>query len=290
MPETALLTGLAICAVWLPPLRLPQGRVLPPWIALFGAATLCAAATGVADGRGLLAIALLVALALASVRARHASARGWAMVATLALAFALALHRLPGFADAVFVAGLRLSPDAVPMWLSARFDAGVAGLFLLALYCTRARTSQEWRALLAPTVVIALLTTSAVIGLALLSGYVRFDPKLPAFTWAYLAKMLLFTAVLEEAFFRGIVQDRLARSAWIRARPELTWLPLAVASLLFGLAHAPGGGWGLACLATVAGVGYGLAYARTGRVESAIAVHFAVNAVHFLGFTYPRLA
>ena len=290
MFETALLIGLAIAAVWLPPLRLPRGRAIPPWIPLFGAATVGAAWSGMADGLGLLAIAVFALLALASVRSTRAEVRQWSMVAAVVLvAFMLALPRVPGFQNFVIVPGVRLSSDALPMRLTARFGAGVAGLFLLALYCRRVRTLRELRAMLGPTARIALATTAVVIGLALWAGYVRLDPKLPSFTLAYLAKMLFFTVVLEEAFFRGIVQDRLARAPWIASRHGLRWLPLVISSLLFGLAHAPGG-WAFAGLATVAGIGYGLAYARTGRIEAAIAVHFTVNTVHFLGFTYPRLA
>ena len=42
--------------------------------------------------------------------------------------------------------------------------------------------------------------------------------------------------------------------------------------------------------ATLAGVGYGVAYQRTRRIEAAMVVHFALNAVHLLLFTYPALA
>lgn len=41
--------------------------------------------------------------------------------------------------------------------------------------------------------------------------------------------------------------------------------------------------------ATLAGIGYGLAYWRSGRIEAAILTHFAVNAAHFVLFTYPAL-
>jgi membrane protease YdiL (CAAX protease family) len=43
-------------------------------------------------------------------------------------------------------------------------------------------------------------------------------------------------------------------------------------------------------LATLAGAGYAIAFQRTGRVEAGILTHFAVNAAHFLLFTYPALA
>jgi membrane protease YdiL (CAAX protease family) len=33
-----------------------------------------------------------------------------------------------------------------------------------------------------------------------------------------------------------------------------------------------------------------VAYQRTQRIEAAIIVHIALNAVHFIGFTYPYAA
>ena len=61
-----------------------------------------------------------------------------------------------------------------------------------------------------------------------------------------------------------------------------------IASILFGLAHLPGG-WVYACFAAVAGLFYGYAYLKTQNIEASIIVHFAVNAIHFLAFTYPSL-
>ena len=63
---------------------------------------------------------------------------------------------------------------------------------------------------------------------------------------------------------------------------------LAVAAGLFGLAPAAGGPAYVA-LATVAGVGYGWIYQKTSRIEASMLTHFALNTVHFLGFTYPAL-
>jgi membrane protease YdiL (CAAX protease family) len=62
-----------------------------------------------------------------------------------------------------------------------------------------------------------------------------------------------------------------------------------MSALLFGLAHARGGA-PLVLLATVAGLFYGAAYLRARRIEGAILTHFALNAVHFLAFSYPALA
>ena len=50
-----------------------------------------------------------------------------------------------------------------------------------------------------------------------------------------------------------------------------------------------GAGWQWVTLASIAGVGYGLAY-RFGGLGAAIATHFGLNLLHFGLFTYPMLA
>ncbi|MBZ8143944.1 hypothetical protein CLD22_29635 [Rubrivivax gelatinosus] len=97
---------------------------------------------------------------------------------------------------------------------------------------------------------------------------------------------VFLTCVMEEALFRGMLQQGLTRV--LGSRASAAWLPVLVASLLFGAVHA-GGGVLLFVAATLAGVGYGLAYRRAG-IEAAIVAHLALNAVHFLGFTYPYAA
>jgi hypothetical protein len=83
-----------------------------------------------------------------------------------------------------------------------------------------------------------------------------------------------------------LIQERITRA--LAAYPRWRWVAVAASALLFGAAHGAGGAL-YAALATVAGLGYALAYATTRRVEAAVLTHFIVNAVHFLGFTYPHL-
>lgn len=286
---TSILLGLAICAAWLPDFQMTRHSRVPPWTVLLAAATAAGLATGVLDWRGAAIVAVLCGLAFVSVHAGNAIVGRVFTAATVVLAFALGLNRLPGFQPSVFLEGIQLSPDAPPMRLTAHFAPGAAGLVLLGFFARRARSLRELAAAWRDMLCIAGATTVVVVGAAWAIGYVRFDPKLPGFTAAHLAKILLWTTVLEEAFFRAVVQGGLARLAFLRDRPRLAWLPIAAASVLFGLAHLPGG-WAYVGLATLAGVGYGLAYARTGLIEAAMLAHFAVNATHFLAFTYPHLA
>jgi len=89
----------------------------------------------------------------------------------------------------------------------------------------------------------------------------------------------LFTGIPEETLFRGCVQGLLER--WTGRRDAA----LAVASLVFGLAHlnngpSPDGRYAL--LATLAGVAYGWVYQRTRRVAAPALVHTLVDATWVL--------
>jgi membrane protease YdiL (CAAX protease family) len=119
------------------------------------------------------------------------------------------------------------------------------------------------------------------------AGAVQVDVKLPERFWVFLSINLLFTCVAEEAFFRGVIQERVTS-----ALGERRWaVPVSVAlsAVLFGLAHA-GGGVAVVAVSTIAGIGYAAAYARSRSIESAVLAHFLLNAIHFVGFTYPSLA
>ncbi|MFL6700276.1 MAG: CPBP family intramembrane glutamic endopeptidase [Vitreoscilla sp.] len=288
LPLPFALLALAILLVWVPALRVGALSV-PPWTLAFAAACACALTSSpqVLDAGAFAALAALVALAWGAV----AAPRGRPLLATAAtvLALAMSVHLVPGFRPVTLVHDLRLTPDASPFSLAPNFDKPAAGLVLLAAFCLRATSWRQFGSQALAILVTALATCAVAIGIALATGYVRFEPKWPAVTLAFLLTNLLFTCVAEEAFFRGLIQERLMRLAEARGQAAWKWGAIAASTLLFGLAHVGGGpAWMLA--ATVAGLGYAVIYARTRTTEGAILVHFAVNAAHFVGFTYPRLA
>jgi len=205
-------------------------------------------------------------------------------VPTAVLALALAMHKLPGFHNPLLMDGVVLSAGAAPFTQYANFDKGAVGLILLALLCRRVATLAELRDTLRRTAPVLLLTVAVTLGFALAAGVVGVDVKLPQQALLFIGVNLLFTVVAEEAFFRGFLQARLAAAlARFQWGP---WLAVAVSALLFGAAHL-GGGLRYGILATIAGLGYAVAYQRTQRIEAAILVHIALNAVHFIAFTYP---
>jgi len=289
-PLSFLLLALAIALVWVPSLPFGTRRV-PAWALAFGGA--CVAGALAPSPSPVLAPAALAELALLAALAWSGSAaptwRGSLTVLAAVFALALSLHQLPGFHPAVLFHDVRLTPDAAPFALALSFDKAAAGLLLLAAFSVRVASWRRFASQLPAIVVAALATSVVAIGIALAAGYVRFEPKWVEAGPAFLVANLLFTCVAEEAFFRGLIQERLMRLAEARRAPAWKYIAIAVSTVLFGLAHAGGGATWMA-VATVAGLGYAAIYARTRTIEGAILVHFAVNASHFLAFTYPRLA
>jgi membrane protease YdiL (CAAX protease family) len=275
------------------PFVLLLGAVLSLWVHRNLALGLLALAVAAAYFSNALQGAAALWIALLGVGAWwHASRTGPTRVASgmafLLLAVALGLVLLPGFPRTVLVDEVTLSPGALPYTLGVGFAKVVTGIFILAfMHPGRVRSWRELGRVLARVAPVFVVTAIVVMVLTLALGYVSFDPKwTPLFvTWAVVN--LFFTCLSEEAFFRGFLLREL--SAMSGDRRIAAPLALVASSLLFGLVHL-GGGWTYALAATLAGFGYGIAYLRTQRIEGAMAVHFGLNATHFLLFTYPALA
>ena len=130
-----------------------------------------------------------------------------------------------------------------------------------------------------------LVLVLVAMALAVLSGYVRWDPKLPSWWPMWMWSMVVLTALPEEALFRGVIQTWLA-GGQLGGQP---WWAIVTAGVVFGLAHLAGGPL-YVLVASAAGVGYGWIYASTRSIGAAIAAHTGLNAVHFFFFSYPALA
>jgi membrane protease YdiL (CAAX protease family) len=210
------------------------------------------------------------------------------ILGVIAMVVLLGLHMLPGFHNPLVIDHFKLTLDAAPYTLYLNFDKTFAGLLLVGV-CYR-----EWAglvdlrdALRAQVGILIVSNVLVLIAASYLLGYVRFQPKWTTLFWLWSVVNLFATCFSEEAFFRGFVQREL--QAMGRNMPHGQLFALGVSASLFGLAHFAGG-WRYVLLATLAGIGYGYIYQRTQRLECALLAHFALNATHFLCFTYPQLA
>ncbi len=120
-----------------------------------------------------------------------------------------------------------------------------------------------------------------VLGMAL--GFIHPHANLPGFGSALLrwVGIFFFTAVPEELYFRGWVQNLLERHVGRRAA-------LVIASVLFGLSHfnkrSAHFNWRYVLLATIAGIFYGRAWRERRRVPASTITHASVDWIWGLWF------
>ena len=286
------LLTLALAALWLPRRNArpaaggPRGDA--PWVLLLAGAVLCGLAFGLLDWRAPLAVAGLWGLCRmlyrpgAPLRLRALAGLGVAL-----LAGGLSLHVVPGFNNPKVIADLLLTPDAVPYSKYLNFDKALVGLLLLAFGGPLIANRSELGRLLRRAGPIAAATVGVVMVLSFVLGYVRLQPALPPFVPLWAWTNLFFTCMSEEALFRGFVQRGLQQA--LGDHRHAGRIALVIASLIFGIAHWAGGPR-YVLLSTIAGLGYGGAVQRSGRLEAGIATHFLLNSLHYLFFTYPALA
>lgn len=189
---------------------------------------------------------------------------------------ALAAHLLPGFSATPMAEPQQLGEDSPAFALRLSWDKLLAGLTLLAWWLGQpAQAPRQPRLVLA----VALLTLLLVPLLALTLGLVGWQPKWPASLWTWLALNLGVAVLAEELLFRAWLQPLLIARLG-------AWPGLVLTALLFGAAHLPFSP-SFALVATVAGLGYGLVFHYSGRLWPALALHGAVNLLHFLLLSYP---
>ncbi len=226
---------------------------------------------------GLLLGAAFTALVLAGQRLLPAPF--WQLL-VLALGIALAAHLLPGFRPTELWPARQISPDAPPYALRLSWDKALVGAALLAWWAGRDERKAAGRLHAWP---IAMATLLLAPSLAWLLGVVAWQPKWPQDLLLWLAVNLGVAVLAEELLFRGLLQPMLIQRLG-------QWPGLLLTAGLFGAAHLPFSP-AFALVATVAGLGYGLAFHCTGRLSAAIALHGALNLTQFLLLSYPlRLA
>lgn len=206
----------------------------------------------------------------------------------LALFFSLALHLIPGFYNILFFDKVLFSEDATPFTMYLNLDKPFIGIFLLVFFIRpweQGRINLQQFILKVSKIYGLLILT--ILPISFLMGYIRFDLKLPEYTWVWMLNNLLIVCMAEEALFRGFIQN-LTFKIFTPSNKIQTYIYLLIPSLLFGFAHFKGG-ISYIILSTMAGYFYGLSYLKTKRIEAPIFIHFLLNLTHFIFFTYPAL-
>lgn len=201
--------------------------------------------------------------------------------ATVALAFGFGL--ISGFDAVLMIENEIIKPASEPYARGVTLGLVAISLLLLAMHPLANSLTDIWRAVRIG-VLVGLVSAVPALGAGVMLGGLSWSPGYPA---AHVMAIWLggqvLTLAMEEGFFRGFLQHHLSRHA-----PAA--LAVVIAGLLFGLAHFAGGMvWTIG--ASLAGIGYGMAYQLSGgRLEASMAAHLTVNLLHIGLFSYPMLA
>jgi len=194
---------------------------------------------------GLLSIWFYLALYFGAVNFKQPVLRVITSTFFIITSFSLALHWMPGFNNLAIVTNTKITDDAIAFTLYANVDKAIVGLLLCAYYFSRitAPSSTSNLSLKASSrftlpMFIIISTILATLTVALISGLVRFNPKVPDFWLSFIIINLFFTCVAEEVLFRGLLQTKLAQ---IITSKRFYLLAPAITACVFALAHFAGG-------------------------------------------------
>lgn len=196
---------------------------------------------------------------------------------------ALAAHLLPGFNNLQVLNNVTKSADSIPFSMYLNFDKAMIIFVILILSPSILlnNKSVSFYALKRNSQLLSVVVVSfmAIFSLAITLSLIKVDLNIPSWWWVFALNNLLLTCVVEEVFFRGYIQQKLT----ILFTPIIG---LCITSILFGIAHFAGG-FQYVIVAVIAGLLYGLVYLKTGKIGYAIIVHFSLNIIHLVLFTYP---
>jgi len=195
------------------------------------------------------------------------------------IAMLLLSHRVPGFMNWKYLDAYQFSPSALPFTLYLNLDKPfIFSVLFFFFTLTNRSIVNSWKAIARYT----LISAAILLAPALIARYIAFEPKWDVNIVVWALNNFFFVCAAEEMLFRGFIQTELEK---ITKKPMVA---LIIASVLFGLVHFAGGVIYVG-LATLAGLVYGISYQKTGRLIIPMTVHFLVNLLHILLFTYPAL-
>jgi uncharacterized protein len=196
----------------------------------------------------------------------------------------IAMHKIPGFSNLLVMNQVQITADACPFTMYLNFDKVMLGLILFVTSGLMiSEKFMDWSSA-RQTLISTIFCCLVILIPVYISGYSHFEPKLSEWFWIWAFNNLIFVCFGEEVIFRGFLQTTLKN--WLAPITSIPYLHVIIASLVFGLSHYQGGVMYI-LLASIAGGFYGYTYDKTNRLLTAMLVHFGLNLVHFLLFTYP---
>lgn len=277
---TYLLLAIIIALFWIK-------RSIPLTLSLLGFAILLGL---YAHRLQIISLPSIALLGVFSYLSFHAKSKSWARFFKVLLAmmgFLILFHKVPGFNNWQIVKEVKISANSLPFNMYLNFDKPLIGIFILVFSpIPLLRSPHALFSALKGMLPLCLMSILTIILLSYSMHYVKMDIKYHSLFVIWAMNNLLFACFTEEIFFRGFIQQYLARI--FKKSSYNNYFALVLSSLIFGLCHFVNVQY--IVLAMTAGLFYGAIYLKTKSIEASITAHFLLNTVHFLVFTYPAVA
>jgi len=268
--------SLSIAAVWLP--------VKHAWIGVYAVFVLLALLADWIEPIALISLSVFALVVWLSTQ-NKSKLLSYGINALVVLVTLVAAARIaPGFTNILLLENTQLSTHTG--WSALRFSADKVsiGLFFLVAYRDLlCQSLKELKQAIAPKFILILSGCLGIYAVGVAVGFATIDVTFSPLIIVWLFRNLIFTVVAEEVFFRGFIQSRLQSSI---TSPRAPIYALVLSAILFGSVHIYGG-WEYGLLATMAGVLYGYVFMKSGRIETSIFAHSALNTGHVLLLSYP---
>lgn len=226
-------------------------------------------------------LAFILALGGLFYSAFEPSHKGWRRLfyfLTVIACFAIIMHLVPGIYNWKVLSS--------PFSLSYNLDKSVIGLFFLWFGTYTLAKEGKWGPSIKTGLLCGFAAVMVLFPIALALHYVRVDIKTTNLFFIWAVHNLFFTCLAEEVLFRGMILKTLL--LYMQHYAGGKWIALVLSSIIFGAVHFQGGLY-YVLFAGLAGLFYGYAFMRTDKIEASVVAHFTLNAIHFVGFSYPAL-
>ena len=196
------------------------------------------------------------------------------------------LHLWPGFVNWKLLDKEIIKRNSTAYSLYLNFDKPLTAISFLVAFSNAFKPMSRLR--LKQLYLVIGLSVIALLSLSLIIGLVQFEVQIPAVFYLWAPINLFMVCLAEEITFR-VVLIRLVKLIVPTKEQNLPVFAVIVSSLIFALLHFPFG-FKFMLLAGVAGFFYGLIYELSKSIWLTVLVHFMVNLLHFVFFTYPYYA
>jgi membrane protease YdiL (CAAX protease family) len=200
------------------------------------------------------------------------------------------LHQIPSIDNIELLTNIKLSKNSSNFDLWLNFDKPLIAIFLLFFAYNPPKKFSDYKNIFIQTTKLFVPLLIILLALGTFGNFLVFDLKFPNFeiTFLWLIKMIFLTIFAEEFFFRFFMQNSvillLKNSKYFSKNSQI--IGLIFTSIIFGLTHFSQG-FIFILLATICGFFYGLIFIRTRYIEASILLHFLINLIHFIFFSYP---